>query len=143
MNLALPLGGPTQDPGDERQAGLCLGEHLHTLRAALPKIGKCIGARSHHIQQAPSHAFDKALPGRLVQHAVLIAARTHEIGKRQEGRVLEGRIAHMDVRIHKAGADDAFEIRLHPPRSHFGDDPLPDADVAFQGLEFIAIDDGS
>ncbi len=115
MNLASSRGGPSQDPGDERQASLRLGEHLDTFRAALSKIGIGASACGHHIQKASSHAFDKVLPGRLFQHTVLVAARTNEIGERQERRVLEGRVAHMDVRIHKAGADDAFEISLHPP----------------------------
>jgi len=74
---------------------------------------------------------------------MLQAARPDEVAKRQEGRVLEGRVADMDMRIGKARTDDASEVRLDVFLAYLFDDPVADANVALPKSEIVAVNYGT
>ena len=80
---------------------------------------------------------------RLTQQAYFQAFWADELGEGEEWRILECRVAQMNVRIDETRADYSLKIGVHLASARFLYDSVPDADVALNGLEIIAIDYGS
>ena len=135
--------GPSQNSGKKVNAGGSLLQQAGSFCASLPKIEKSIGSRVCHLLQASSHALPENFWRRLGQQPCFKPSRTDQPGERQKGRILEGRVAHMDMRVHKAGADNALTVCLYLLCAKLADDSVPDTDVAALLQKIVAVDYGS
>jgi hypothetical protein len=118
-------------------------QHGYTFSSAFPEIGKRTGSGSRHQPQASSHAFQESGSRRLRELSGLQSARAHKLRERQKWWVLEGRVAGMDMRVYKAGADNALIVGVHLLLAKLPYDAILNADVTVQWCEIVAIDYGS